>query len=231
MKFHYTTLIADKPELEIAETFFNSVIRKTFDNISIDEELMFVMEGHDFCSIRENSDLIRNYPEGLGLDKIIRQILDDFDFGAPFMDKERDIQFLIEGVQKVILTRYNIDPETRTQILKSVFYRNKAAYLIGRTFVGKKWMPFIIPVLNGKKGLFVDTLIFDPNLMSHMFSFTRSYFMVEAEVPSEIVAFLSSVIPHKKIHELYNAIGFNKHGKTLFTGIFYITLVIVRISL
>jgi isocitrate dehydrogenase kinase/phosphatase len=216
IKSNYAQLIVDIQELEIAETFFNSVIRKTFENLAIDEELMFVMEGHDFCSIRENSDLIRNYPEGLGLDKIIRQILDDFDFGAPFMDKEKDIQFLIEGVRKVILTRYSIAPDTRTQILKSVFYRNKAAYLIGRTFVGKKWMPFIIPVLHGDNGVFVDTLIFDPNLMSHMFSFTRSYFMVEAEVPSEIVAFLSSVIPHKKIHELYNAIGFNKHGKTLF---------------
>lgn len=216
IKDNYSSFISEIPELEIAETFFNSVIRKTYENISVDEELMFVMEGHDFCTIRENSDLIRNYPEGLGLDKIIRQILDDFDFGAPFMDKEKDIQFLIEGVRKVILSRYNIAPDTRTQILKSVFYRNKAAYLIGRTFVGKKWMPFIIPVLHGKTGVFVDTLIFDPNLMSHMFSFTRSYFMVEAEVPSEIVSFLSSVIPHKKIHELYNAIGFNKHGKTLF---------------
>lgn len=77
-------------------------------------------------------------------------------------------------------------------------------------------MPFIIPVLHGEKGVFVDTLIFDPNLMSSMFSFTRSYFMVEAEVPSQVVSFLSSVIPHKKVHELYNAIGFNKHGKTLF---------------
>jgi isocitrate dehydrogenase kinase/phosphatase len=70
--------------------------------------------------------------------------------------------------------------------------------------------------MHGKEGIFVDTLIFDPNLMSGMFSFTRSYFMVEAEIPSEIVAFLSSVIPQKKIHEIYNAIGFNKHGKTLF---------------
>jgi isocitrate dehydrogenase kinase/phosphatase len=216
IKSDYASLITDIPELEIAETFFNSVIRKTYENVPIDEELMFVIEGHDFCTIRENSDMIRNYPEGLGLDKIIRQILDDFNFEAPFMDKEKDIKFLKEGVQKVILTRYSIDPDTRTQLLKSVFYRNKAAYLIGRTFVGKKWMPFIIPIMHSKDGLFVDTLIFDPNLMSHMFSFTRSYFMVEAEVPSEIVAFLSSVIPHKKIHELYNAIGFNKHGKTLF---------------
>jgi isocitrate dehydrogenase kinase/phosphatase len=34
--------------------------------------------------------------------------------------------------------------------------------------------------------------------MSGLFSFTRSYFMVEAEVPSQIVAFLNSVISQKK---------------------------------
>jgi isocitrate dehydrogenase kinase/phosphatase len=77
-------------------------------------------------------------------------------------------------------------------------------------------MPFIIPIMHSEGGIFVDTLIFDPNLMSGMFSFTRSYFMVDTEVPADIVAFLNSVIPQKKIHELYNAIGFNKHGKTLF---------------
>ncbi|WP_332910906.1 bifunctional isocitrate dehydrogenase kinase/phosphatase [Algoriphagus boritolerans] len=105
---------------------------------------------------------------------------------------------------------------TKTQLLKPVFYRNKAAYLIGRTFVGKKMDAIYHSIHECPKGIFVDTLIFDPNLMSHLFSFTRSYFMVEAEVPSQIIGFLSSVIPHKKIHELYNAIGFNKHGKTLF---------------
>jgi isocitrate dehydrogenase kinase/phosphatase len=212
----YQEMIKDRTDVELAETFFNSVFRKTFPNNPLDEELMYVMEGHNSCEIRENSALLRTYPASMGLEKIIRQILDDYDFGVAYLDKEQDVQFLIEEVKKVILTRYKVDSSTRTQLLKSVFYRNKAAYLIGRTFVGGKWMPFIIPVLNGPKGVFVDTLIFDPNLMSHLFSFTRSFFMVEAEIPSQIVGFLSSVIPHKKIHELYNAIGFNKHGKTLF---------------
>ncbi len=212
----YQEMIKNRPDVELAETFFNSVFRKTFPNNPLDEELMYVMEGYNSCDIRENSDLLRTYPASMGLEQIIRQILGDYDFGAPFMDKEQDIQFLIEGVKKVILTRYQVEVGTKTQLLKSVFYRNKAAYLIGRTYVGRKWMPFIIPIMNGPKGIFVDTLIFDPNLMSHLFSFTRSYFMVEAEIPSQIVGFLSSVIPHKKIHELYNAIGFNKHGKTLF---------------
>ena len=213
---HYQELIAERPDIELAETFFNSVIRKAYPGMSSDEELMYLMEGHSSCEIFSTAELLNSYPSSMGLDPIIRKILDDYDFGAPFMDKEADIQFLIQSVKEVILTRYNPGPETTTQILKSVFYRNKAAYLIGRTYLGHKWMPFIIPILHGPKGVFVDTLIFDPNIMSSLFSFTRSYFMVQAEIPSQVVAFLSSVIPHKKTHELYNAIGFNKHGKTLF---------------
>jgi len=213
---HYNHLIQARQDIELAETFFNSVIRKVYTGLAADEELMYLMEGHNTCEVYALDDLINIYPSSMGLEPILRKMLDDYDFGAPFMDKEADIQFLVNSVRKVILTRYRPSPDTTTQILKSVFYRNKAAYLIGRTYVGHKWMPFIIPILHGPRGIFVDTLIFDPNMMSSMFSFTRSYFMVEADIPSQVVSFLSSVIPHKKTHELYNAIGFNKHGKTLF---------------
>ncbi|MDE0559595.1 bifunctional isocitrate dehydrogenase kinase/phosphatase [Algoriphagus sp. NF] len=212
----YQSMILGRPDVELAETFFNSVIRKAFPGMSIDAELMYLTEGHESCEWSRDSDMIHVYPSQMGLEPIIRKILDDFDMGVPYMNKEQDIQFLIQSVKDVILTRYNPGPETTTEILKSVFFRNKAAYLIGRTFVGEKWMPFIIPMLHGEKGVFVDTLIFDRQIMSHLFSFTRSYFMVEADVPSQVVGFLSSVISHKKTHELYNAIGFNKHGKTLF---------------
>jgi len=40
--------------------------------------------------------------------------------------------------------------------------------------------------------------------------------MVKVDIPSQMISFLNGVIPNKKIHELYNAIGFNKHGKTEF---------------
>ncbi|SDA67725.1 isocitrate dehydrogenase kinase/phosphatase [Algoriphagus alkaliphilus] len=212
----YQEMISTRPDAELAQTFFNSIFRKTFLNNPLDEELMYVRGDSNPQYLQEKSDLLNSYPASLGLDQIIRQILQDYDFGGEFMDKEKDVAFLVEGVKKVILSRYQVEVGTKTQLLKPVFYRNKAAYLIGRTYVGNKWMPFIIPFLNGPNGIFVDTLIFDPNLMSHLFSFTRSYFMVEAAIPSQIIEFLSSVIPHKKIHELYNAIGFNKHGKTLF---------------
>jgi isocitrate dehydrogenase kinase/phosphatase len=122
----------------------------------------------------------------------------------------------VKGVKEIILSRYVTTEETTTQVLKSVFYRNKAAYLIGRTYIGYKWMPFIIPFVHNTKGVFADTLIFDPNIMSGIFSYTRSYFMAEIKNPAQVVSFLNSVIKHKRPYELYNAIGFNKHGKTEF---------------
>ncbi len=211
----YSQQVNVRNDQELAESFFNSVIRKAFPSLAVDEQLMFVYENYSQCKIHQH-DLFYNYPREWGLEKIFRKMLDDFDFGVPFIDKEECIRFLVKGVKDVILSRYSPSDETSVQVLKPVFYRNKAAYLIGRTFIGNKWMPFIIPVLHNTKGIYVDTLIFDPNIMSGIFSFTRSYFMAEIEIPSQVIAFLNSVISAKKTHELYNAIGFNKHGKTEF---------------
>jgi isocitrate dehydrogenase kinase/phosphatase len=216
IKTQYQTQIKDRLDKELAETFFNSIIRKVYPGLAIHEELMFVYEGYNSCPIYSNESLYHSYPSSWGLQKIIRSIMEDFDFGANYLNKEEDIQFLVHSVREVILSRYKPSEDTITQVLKSVFYRNKAAYLVGRTKVGGKWMPFIIPFLNGPRGIYVDTMIFAPKVMAHLFSFTRSYFMVEVEIPSQLVAFLNSVITHKQVHELYNAIGFNKHGKTEF---------------
>ena len=211
----YSNQIHSRKDKELAESFFNSVIRKTLPGLSVDDQLMYV-KGDPYCPLYLFENLCHNYPPHWELESIFRKILEDFDFGVPYMEKEKDIELLVKGVKEVILSRYSPSTETTLQVLKPVFYRNKAAYLIGRTYIGQKWMPFIIPFLHGPKGVFVDTLIFDPLIMSGIFSFTRSYFMAEIEIPAQVVAFLRSVISQKKIHELYNALGFNKHGKTEF---------------
>lgn len=216
LKKDYSLQTDGKKDKELAETFFNSVIRKTKPGLSIDEELMFVYEGFDSCSIHPHGNLCYNYPAEGGLEIIFRKILDDFDFGAPFFDKEKDIQLLVSRVKSAVVKKEVFPSAVNWQVLKPVFYRNKAAYIIGRIYSGGRWRPFIIPFLHGPKGVFVDTIIFNPDIVSGIFSFTRSYFMAEIAIPAQVVAFLSSLITQKKIHELYNAIGFNKHGKTEF---------------
>jgi isocitrate dehydrogenase kinase/phosphatase len=60
----------------------------------------------------------------------------------------------------------------------------------------------------------VDAVILSEDDVSVLFSFTRSYFHVDVKRPNELVSFLKSIMPRKRIAELYISIGHNKHGKS-----------------
>jgi isocitrate dehydrogenase kinase/phosphatase len=107
-----------------------------------------------------------------------------------------------------------VDQNARVEMIKSVFYRNKCAYLIGRAVIRTDVHPFVIPLLHEKQGLYVDSLLTDPNELGVIFSYYRSYFLVDIDIPGEYVDFLASIMPFKELSELYNSIGFEKHGKT-----------------
>jgi isocitrate dehydrogenase kinase/phosphatase len=96
VKNRYSLLIQDVYNVELAETFFNSAVRKILPKILINEEFMFMMEGFNAGEIPENSDLLRTYPSSWNVEQIIRKILDDYDFDTPFMNKEQDISHLIK---------------------------------------------------------------------------------------------------------------------------------------
>jgi hypothetical protein len=75
----------------------------------------------------------------------------------------------------------------------------------------------VIPLLHREgHGIEADALITDEAEVSIIFSFTRSYFMVDVPVPAEFVNFLKRILPGKHIAELYTSIGFYKHGKSEF---------------
>ena len=107
--------------------------------------------------------------------------------------------------------------QMRFDILHTAFYRNKAAYIVGRVVSQSGVQPFIIAVLHHKdKGLYLDALLTKSSQMRVIFGFARAYFMVETHAPSALVRFLNQLMPNKTIAELYNAIGFHKQGKTEF---------------
>jgi isocitrate dehydrogenase kinase/phosphatase len=49
-----------------------------------------------------------------------------------------------------------------------------------------------------------------------LFSFSRTYFLVDMEVPSAYVSFLLSIMPRKSAVDLYAMLGLQKQAKTLF---------------
>ena len=78
-------------------------------------------------------------------------------------------------------------------------------------------MPYVLPILHNEQGaVYVDTVLFGSDKVSVLFSFTRSYFLVDASIPSQYVLFLQQLMPAKPISEIYSAMGYNKHGKTYF---------------
>ncbi len=102
-------------------------------------------------------------------------------------------------------------------MLHSAFYRNKAAYIVGKAINGDYEYPFVVPVLHDAKGrLFLDAILLDSAQIRTLFSLSRAYFMVDMEVPSAYVDFLAGLMPHKPAAELYTMLGLAKQGKTMF---------------
>lgn len=215
----YANLVENHSNYEIAETFFNSIFCGQFEHEHIHDRYLFVKPSRspDDKPLAGYSIYV-SYKLKEGLEDVISRILDDFEFSVPWEDKRRDCENIVSSIREFVLPQFQGDgSELRVDILESVFYRNKGAYLVGRVVQKGRRIPLILPLLHNEAGgIYVDSVIFEPDDVSIIFSFTRSYFMVDAPIPSRLVRFISSLIPQKDRMEIYNAIGFNKHGKTEF---------------
>jgi isocitrate dehydrogenase kinase/phosphatase len=145
---------------------------------------------------------------------MVRQILESYDFEAPWADLEADARRVAARMDSFLIEEWDSLEADGIDMLRPVFYRNKAAYLVGRLRQLNRVTPIVFPILHGADGLRIDTVLLTESQASRLFSFTRSYFFVEWPNPSELVGFLKSLLPMKSLAELYTAIGFPQHGKT-----------------
>ncbi|MEL6925693.1 MAG: bifunctional isocitrate dehydrogenase kinase/phosphatase, partial [Bacteroidota bacterium] len=199
---------------DLAETFYNSVYRHYHQGLSVDREMMFVMPTHEENEFHSLRPIFKTYSSNQTPLQLVEKIIDAYKFEVSWENKQRDLSYLVQAIQEDFLNKYEVDEDTRVEMLRSVFYRNKCAYLIGRAHIQDQILPFILPILHNEDGLYIDTLLTDYGDVGVIFSYYRSYFMVDIEIPSEYVDFLSSIMPRKKVSEIYNSIGFEKHGKT-----------------
>jgi isocitrate dehydrogenase kinase/phosphatase len=152
------------------------------------------------------------------MDSLWRALLEDYAFSVPYENLDRDIDNIMGVIIRYLAPRFDLTGyDVEIQALEHHFYRNKGAYIVGRIAAGGQSMPFVLPILHNEIGaVFVDTVLFGSDKVSVLFSFTRSYFLVDASIPSQYVLFLQQLMPAKPISEIYSAMGYNKHGKTYF---------------
>ena len=206
------------PQAELAETFYNSVFCRLFHRDYFNNSLIFVETTlASEIPLPKESVYLSLFPSVEGLRKSIKNMLLSFEFSIPFVDMDKDIEAILDAFRSQTDYGDYKAHQLRFDVLKSVFYRNKAAYLVGRVVSSDGTRPFIIPILNNENGqIYIDTILTEKDHVSVIFGFSRAYFMVEATAPSALVHFLRDLLPHKTLAELYSCIGFHKQGKTEF---------------
>jgi len=219
VKLQYMGLLYEHRQPELAETFYNSVFCRLFDRQYYNNRHIFVRPGLSTAYLEDEQPVYRSYyPTREGWRSALENILLSADIGLPFEDLRRDVRNLVHRLrQEPGLPLGELRQHFQLQVLSPVFYRNKAAYIVGRAVNGPERVAFILPVLNNGHGqVYVDTVLMEPDDVANLFSFARAYFMVDCEVPAAVVRFLLSILPSKSAADLYTSIGFHKQGKAEF---------------
>ena len=220
-KLHYIGLLTNHHQPELAETFFNSVTTKILHRSYFRNDFIFVRPAVSTEYIENDEPASKPtyrayYPSKDTLHETWRRIVDNFQLEREFEDLDRDVAQVVQAMLAE-LGGFRPRANFQIQVLASLFYRNKGAYLVGKIINGFVETPFALPILHGDDGrLVVDAALFGEDELLMIFSYARAYFMVDMEIPSAYVQFLRSLMPRKARSELYNSIGLQKHGKNLF---------------
>lgn len=213
LKQAFNDLLLTHANADMAESFYNSVYRRSTRHRSIRAENLYV---HPFVPQPGEQDLgpvswhYHLAPGELGT--ILPGLLARLGLELPFLRLERDLNH----VQRTLAEQGLAGEPLQLTVINTLFYRNKGAYLIGRLERPEGPLPFILPILHENGGLIIDTLLLSRDDASILFGFARAYFMVWCPRPSLLVQFLRPLLPNKSDYEIYNAIGWQKHGKTIF---------------
>jgi isocitrate dehydrogenase kinase/phosphatase len=217
-KLLYIGMLTNHKQPELAETFFNSVSCKILHRTYFHNDFIFVRPAISTEYMESDPPAYRcYYPRQATLHQTFARLFADFDWDCPFADLDRDVGYLIEAIRRHLGDWPEFEANFQVQVLDSAFYRNKAAYVVGKLVNGFQEYPFAVPLLHDGNGrLILDTLLMDVALISVVFSLSRAYFLVDMEAPSAYVRFLQSIMPTKPQSELYTMLGLAKQGKNLF---------------
>ena len=214
VKEHYTRLLPDYPRFEIAESFFNSVYCRLFDHRSLTPERLFIFSSQPERRFRTiPRPLAKDFHSDHGWESLLMRVISDLPLRLRWQNKSRDIHYIIRHLTETLGTD-NL-AESHLQVANELFYRNKAAWLVGKLITPSGTLPFLLPIHQTDDGeLFIDTCLTTTAEASIVFGFARSYFMVYAPLPAALVEWLREILPGKTTAELYMAIGCQKHAKT-----------------
>ena len=203
----------DRPDSELAETFFNSVTRRVFSTVGVDPAIEYLDQTRPEPDPADTA-IWETYAAERVDPALVRRMLLALPWSVPYAQLDRDAALVAELIDARVRRVAGGSSAVELDILHALFYRNKGAYLVGRMRIGAETLPLVLPLLHAERGIVVDAVLMTSDEASVVFGFSWTYFRVAAPRPRALVDFLGSIMPLKSVHELYTAVGYNKHGKT-----------------
>lgn len=216
IKDRFSGVTAGRHDAELAETFFNSITRTVFRTVGINRRIEFFRWRPRPAGAASGEPIYRAYPGARETRLVIRNILQDFKFTVPYEDRDRDADLVAGEIDLYLWPILAHSRDYRIEVIRSAFFRNKVAYLVGRIIAGAQVIPLVLPLYNGGGGVYVDTVLLTEGEVSKVFSFAFSYFHVLVERHDLLIEFLRVILPEKPTAELYISLGYPRHGKTEF---------------
>jgi isocitrate dehydrogenase kinase/phosphatase len=208
----YAELSEDRADCDAARTFFNSVVRRVLGTRGVDP-------GTDFTAdpgtpLRGDGAPLYRHADVPGVTPALFEALfRETGFADAFADLPGDAAACARAAEALLGPPAN--GVRAVEWLPFLFYRNKGAYVVARLRTAAGGIhPLLVPLSHPAEGVRPDAVLIDPDDVSRVFSFARSYFHADTARPRETVAFLRTLMPPKPVHELYTSIGHHRHGKT-----------------
>ena len=158
----YIHLIDQRFDDELAETWFNSIFCSLHQHDQISDKTMFVHSTRPVSRPPSRIALTRGFISEGSLHDLAHQILSDYSFDVPWEDMTRDVEMIVTELQQGLPDWAQMDRGLTAEMVQSVFYRNKGAYLVGRLISQHEQWPFVLPLVHREhQGISVDTVITD----------------------------------------------------------------------
>jgi isocitrate dehydrogenase kinase/phosphatase len=214
IKNRFAATIEGVPDAGFYKTFFSSLTRRIFNTVGVDPLVEFVAADVDPALSEATPLRTRVYVNRGSLFLLFEELLGDLPFSRRFRDTDGTIHFIVAEIDAWRNENRVPDAPREIEIIRSLFYRGRRAYVVGR-LLGRGWhLPLVIPFANLSDGVVSDVVILSENDVSMLFGFTRSYFHVDLDTVGSAVRFLHELMPLKPIGELYTVLGRAKQGKT-----------------
>jgi isocitrate dehydrogenase kinase/phosphatase len=209
----YAARIAGLVDQELYMTWFNTLARRFFRIRGVDAQIEFVALDIDPTDRITHPVARHSYAVWGNLPRICQKILDDYPFDAPYAHAGLCAMRMADTLTRR-LAAWGEEPVRAVELLETVFYRERRAYLVGRIFGVDRAAPLVIALVHEAAGIRADAVLVERDSVAQIFGYTRSYMHADLGTVGDAIVFLHTLLPNKPVDEIYTVLGRAKQGKT-----------------